>query len=285
MMKEYDVEFTNSYIEDLNLFEKINMLEKTLVLEVNNDIKFPIKMIKVYNLDGELVTMLGDFMKLNVPCLLSEDQEKVTEVMKRQNNRLNSGISYEKVAELAQNNKFFKNALSMYHASFSVSDHNVGFTLLVISLESLLGLSTYSKPEKCECCKQLKYAITSTISQNVSTILMDQDDSIKRKMKTLYGARSNFVHKGIEIKKQEEQEMQEYVRKVLLMYWCVSMHQTTYNHKDIIEEILSAEYKENLMYQSFLTGLDNTSFDEKRTKMLKDIFFKILENSKVTKDE
>ena len=48
--KEYDVEFTNSYIEDLNLFEKINMLEKTLVLEVNNDIKFPIKMIKVYNL-------------------------------------------------------------------------------------------------------------------------------------------------------------------------------------------------------------------------------------------
>ena len=38
-------------------------------------------MIKVYNLDGELVTMLGDFMKLNVPCLLSEDQEKVIEVI------------------------------------------------------------------------------------------------------------------------------------------------------------------------------------------------------------
>lgn len=283
--KEYDVEFTNSYIEDLNLFEKVNMLEKTLVLEVNNDIKFPIKMVKVYNLDGELVTILGDFMKLNVPCLLSEDQEKVFEVMKRQNNRLNSGISYEKVAELAQNNKFFKNALSMYHASFSVSDHNVGFTLLVISLESLLGLSTYSKPERCECCNQIKFAITSTISQNVSTILMDQDGVIENRMKKLYRVRSKFVHEGIEIKKQEEQEMQEYVRKVLLMYWFVSMHQTTYNHKDIIKEIQSAEYKENLMYQSFLTKLDNTSFDEKRTKMLKDIFLKILENSKVTKDE
>lgn len=114
---------------------------------------------------------------------------------------------------------------------------------------------------------------------------MDQDDFIERRMKKLYGARSDFVHKGIEIKKQEEQEMQEYVRKVLLMYWCVSMHQTTYNHKDIIKEILSAEYKENSMYQSFLTGLDNTSFDKKRTKMLKDIFLRILENSKVTKDE
>ena len=47
---------------------------------------------------------------------------------------------------------------------------------------------------------------------------MDQDNSIEKKMKKLYGVRSDFVHKGIEIKKQEEQEMQEYVRKVLLMY-------------------------------------------------------------------
>lgn len=283
--KEFDVEFTNSYIESLNLFEKVNMLEKAIVLEVNNDIKFPIKMLKVYNLEGELVTILGNFMKLNVPCLLSKDQKRTLEVMKRQNNRLNSVISYEKVTELAQNNKFFKNALSMYHASFSVSDHNVGFTLLVIALESLLSLSTYSKPKKCECCGQIKYAITSTISQNVSIILMDQDDVIKRRIKKLYNVRSKFVHEGIEIRKQDEQEMQEYVRKVLLMYWYVSMHQKTYNHKDIIKEIQSAEYKENLMYQSFLMQLENTSFDEKRTKMLKDIFLKILENSNVIMDE
>ena len=199
--KEFDIEFTNSYIESLNLFEKVNMLEKAIVLEVNNDIKFPIKMIKVYNLEGKFVTILGEFMKLNVPCLLSENQEKNLEVMKRQSNRLNSGISYKKVIELAQHNKFFKNALSMYHASFSVSDHNVGFTLLVISLESLLGLNTYSKPEKCRCCGQLKYAVTSTISQNVSIILMDQDDTIKRKIKKLYNVRSKFVHNGTEIKK------------------------------------------------------------------------------------
>lgn len=277
--KEYDVAFTNHYINSLKLFEPIEMLEKTMVMEVNNDIKFPIKMVKVYDLDENLVTFCVNFMKLNVPSLLSNNQEHVLEVMKRQNNRLSSGISYEKVTELAQNNKFFKNALSMYHASFSVSDHNVGFTLLVISLESLLGLGTYSKPEKCKCCGQPKYAITSTISQNVSTILMDKDDTIKRRIKKLYDVRSKFVHKGTEIKKQDEQEMQEYVRKVLLMYWCVSMYKTTYDHEEIIKEIQSPEYKENLMYQSFLTGLDNTSFDEKRAKMLKDIFLRILENS------
>lgn len=87
------------------------------------------------------------------------------------------------------------------------------------------------------------------------------------------------------LKKQDEQQMQEYVRKVLLMYWYVSLYKTTYNHEDIIKEIQSAKYKENLMYQSFLTGLDNTPFGEKRTKMLKDIFLRILENSKFIKDE
>lgn len=283
--EEYDLDFTNQYIESLNLFDAVDMIEKTMVLEVNNDIKFPIKLMKVYDFDGNIVTLLADFMKLNVPCLISNDQKQAMEVMTRQNNRLSSGIFYEKVAELADNNKFFKNALSMYYSSFSVSDHNVGFTLLVISLESLLGLGTYSKPEKCECCGQTKYAITSTISQNVSIILMDQNDTIKHRIKKLYDARSKFVHKGKAIEKHDEQEMQEYVRKVLLMYWCVSMYKTTYKHEDIIKEIQSAEYKENLMYQSFLTGLDNTSFEEKHTKMLKDILLRILENSKVTREE
>lgn len=283
--EEYDVDFTNYYINSLELFEPVEVLEKTMVMEVNNDIKFPIKIVRVYDLEGNFVTFHADFMKLNVPSLLSNNQENVLEVIKKQNNRLNSGISYEKVTELARNNKFFTNALSMYHASFSVSDHNVGFTLLVISLEALLGLGTYSKPEKCKCCGQSKYAITSTISQNVSIILMDQDGTIESRIKKLYDVRSKFVHNGTEVRKQDEQEMREYVRKVLLMYWYVSVYQTTYNHKKIIKEIHSAEYKENIMYQYFLTGLDNMSFDEKRTKILKDTFLRILENSKVTKEE
>lgn len=283
--EEYDRDFTNEYIESLHLFDVIDMIEKNMVLEVNNDIKFPVKMIKVYDFEGNMVALLGDFIELNVPCLISNDEKQTLDVITRQNNRLSSGISYEKVTELADHNKYFKNALSMYYSSFSVSDHNVGFTLLIISLESLLSLGTYSKPEKCKCCGQLKYAITSTISQNVSIILMDQDDTIKRRIKKLYDARSKFVHNGTEVKKQDKQELQEYVRKVLLMYWCASMYKTTYDHEDIIKEIQSADYKENLIYQSFLTGLDNMSFEEKHTKMLKDIFSKILESSKVIKDE
>ena len=273
--EEYDVEFTVGHLESLHVFDVVESLEKAMVLEVNNDIKFPVKMVKAYDGEGNYVTFLADFIKLNVPSLLSNDQTQTIEVMKRQENRLNSEISYESITKLANKNKYFKNALTMYHASFSVSDHNVGFTLLVIALESLLGLSTYAKVEKCDECGQQKFLITSTISQNVSLILMDQDDTIKKRIKKLYSVRSKFVHNGIEIAKQDEQEMQEYVRKVLLMYWFISMYKTTCDHKIIISEIRSAEYKENLIYQNFLIGLDNTSFEEKRTTMLKDTLLRI----------
>ena len=273
--KEYDVAFTAELLEALNLFDAVHALEKTMVLEVNNDIKFPIKMIKAYDEKGNFVTLIANFMKLNVSSLLSTDHAKTLEVMKRQNNRLSSGIDYNKVADLASNNKFFKNALSMYHTSFSVSDHNAGFTLLIIALEALLGLSTYANPETCESCNQKKYAITATISQNVSLMLMDKDDTILNRIKKLYGVRSKFVHNGIEIAERDEQELQEYVRKVLLMYWCISMTKSTHTHKDIVAELQSDEYKGNLIYQTFLTGLDNTSFEEKRAKMLQNIFLQI----------
>ena len=270
-VKEYDVGFTNKFLEKLNLFELIENLEKTMILEVNNDIKFPAKVVKVYDLDGNFVTMFADFMRLNVPCLISNDSTKVLEAMKRQNNRLNFGVTYDKVIELSNNNKCFKNALSMYHSSFDVSDHQVGFTLLVIALESLLGLSTYEKVERCEMCNQDKHKVTTTISQNVSLILMDKDDTIKDRMKKLYNVRSRFVHDGKEVLKQEEQEIQEYVRKVLLMYWFVSMNKSTYEHTKIITEMQSIQYRDNMLYKCFLTGLDNTSFKEKHDKMLSDI--------------
>ena len=72
--KEYDVPFTNHYLESLNLFDDIDALEKTMVLEVNNDIKFPVKMVKAYNSEEKMITSMANYMKLNVPSLLSNDQ-------------------------------------------------------------------------------------------------------------------------------------------------------------------------------------------------------------------
>ena len=279
--KEYDVEFTNQYLQSLELFDNIEKFERAMVLEINNDIKFPIKIIRAYKPSGEFVTMIGDFMKLNVPCLISNDQKQALEVMKRQNNRLNSGIAYEKAMELAQKNPYFNNALTMYHSSFSVSDYMVGFVLLVTALESLLSLSTYAKTEQCSECGQTKYKIRATVSENVSILLMDEDEKIKREIKKLYDKRSQFLHCGVRgITQNDEQVMQEYVRKVLLMYWCVSMGKNSNEHDVIMTEILLQKFKDNFMYKNFLTGLDNTSFDEKRIKIIKDTLLHIFEKIK-----
>ena len=63
-------------------------------------------------------------------------------------------ISYERIQNLSSNNNYFRNALSMYYSFFYVSDYQVSFVLLMISLKTLLGLDTYGKPETCTCCNQ-----------------------------------------------------------------------------------------------------------------------------------
>lgn len=284
--KEYDAATTNRYLEALNLFDAVASLEKSMVLEINNDIKFPITLIKAYDPNGKLVTLLGDFKKLNIPSLLTNDQVQALEKMKRQSNRLNSEISYEGIAKLAAQNNHFKNALAMYHSSFSVSDYKVGFVLLITALEALVSLSTYAKVEQCKTCDQKLYTIRKSVSENVGAILLDQDGAICRRMKKLYDKRSKFLHEGIQdISVQEEQEMQEYVRKVLLMYWCVSMCKGTYVHKDIMNEIKSEGYKKCILYQNFLTMFDNSTFEEKKTKMLRDALVRVLCHNKLSDAE
>lgn len=271
--QEYNVDFTNKFLQDLDLFAPVCELEKAIVLEVNNDIKFPVKMVKAYDENDHFITVLADIMRLNVPVLIGCDQNHILEAIKRQKNRLNSGFSYEKIEELASNNVFFKNALSMYHSSFSISDHQVGFTLLIVSLESLLGLDTYGKPETCSSCGQKKYKIAATISENVSFILMDSDESIKKRMKKFYTMRSKFVHAGKAIEKTAEQELQEYVRKVLLMYWYASMYKSTFDHKELMGYLRSEEYRDNVITQAFLTALSNSSFEDKRKQIIENIIF------------
>lgn len=262
--EEYDKKFTSEYLYKLDLFQYVEDFEKKIILEINNDIKFPVTIIKAYNQNEEEIAKLGNFMRLNLPSLIGNDLKKIKEVITRQNNRLNSGFDFEKIQELINKNKYFKNSLEMYYSSFSVSDHHVGYALLITSLESLLSAATYSIPKHCEKCGQPMYKIRSSVSDNTSAILMDTDGTIGKEIKRLYDKRSSFIHNGNRcISKEDELTMQEYVRKILLMYWYVSLVKQTMDHKQIIREIQSPNYKHNIMYSTFLIGLKNLSYTEK----------------------
>lgn len=74
-----------------------------------------------------------------------------------------------------------------------------------------------------------------------------------------------FEEKFKKIERNDEQELREYVRKVLLMYWNASIYKSTYNHKEIVAFFQSEEYKTDIMIRMFFsTMLSDLSFVDKR---------------------
>ena len=66
---------------------------------------------------------------------------------------------------------------------------------------------------------------------------------------------------------------EEYVRKVLLMYWYASMYKSTFDHKELMGYLRSEEYRDNVITQAFLTALSNSSFEDKRKQIIENIIF------------
>lgn len=280
---ELNVEDNKSVIEEIkkiDLIENVRQMEKELTLTINNCIKFPVIMIYVYDLEDKLITILGDIIKINIPSLLAYDKDAQFEKITRQNNRISNFTSQESINKLVEKNLLFKRALSFYYESFSVCDEKNGFILLTSSLETLLNKDTYEKIFSCEKCGQNVYKISDTVSTNVSKILFD--DNLKSEFKKLYGKRSKYLHgKKVEITKFDEQYMQEIVRKVLLMYWFVSVNKCINNHKKIMAEILSNEYKNSIIYKPYFMALNNSNFSTTRVDILKYISEIILNSNNI----
>lgn len=259
-----------------DLLKEPRDLEKYLVLNVNNSIMFPIIIMKLFDMDDNLITRSMSFAKLNVPSLIGQNINLINEKMTRQNFRLNSGFSYESLIGLRNNNSYFDRALSLYYSSFSVNDEKIGFVLLITALETLLNLSTYAKVKKCEKCSQKIYQISETVATNVNLLLMDKTGKIKEIIKKNYNKRSKYLHgTKVEITTEDEQKLQEYVRKVLLMYWFISTAKKTFVHKEIVNEFQLETYNTKFEYSTFLTTLNNTSFEQKQSEILIQIFNEI----------
>ena len=80
----------------------------------------------------------------------------------------------------------------------------------------------------------------------------------------------------VKITNKDEQELQEYVRKVLLMYWFISSTKKTFIHEEIVNEFQSEIYDTKFEYCSFLTALNNVSFEQKQSEILIQIFTMVL---------
>ena len=102
--------------------------------------------------------------------------------------------------------------------------------------------------------------------------MLDNDESIKKKIKEFYKKRSGFVHAGEKIERNDEQELREYVLKVLPMYRNASIYKSTYNHKEIVAFFQSEEYKTDIVIRMFFsTMLSDLSFVDKREQIIENM--------------
>ena len=240
---EYEVPddlIDNKYeIQKLMLLEtekKIRFLEKKLRLLTGFGISLPIYKTTLYDSDKKLYTYVGN-INWQITNLTVDDY---TLKMKRLlSERLNSTLSDSTLQELEENNVRFKRALSFYNDSFVSFDIGVRFILLFSTLEALFNLDGED--------------ITNSVSKYTSKILFlpkNKAKSAKWKIITYYKARSDYIHGNecIDIDEEKEQNLREYVREVLLIYWNIS---TVYGIIDAseIKDLLDKTDTNNLALQ------------------------------------
>lgn len=223
-LTEYEVNDELSKDEIQRLFieeqsQKIGLLQEKIRLLTGLAITLPVVLTTIYK-DGEFYTYVGD-VAWTITDLKVSDYDNA---MKRDlQNRLHFYIADSTITELKEKNSRYKRALNFYNNSFNSLDIGVRFTLLFSSLEALFNITAEN--------------ITDEVSKFASKILFldkRKSNSSKWKIINYYDIRSRYIHgnDGFEITKEIEHNLREYVREILLIYWCVSM---TYNITDAQE--------------------------------------------------
>lgn len=190
--------------------EIINNLEKKLRLQFNLRIVFPNVKIYVYDNMNKLFGHIINNRTLPVGISLEDINLKDFELNSHQH------ISLESFSKLEKQNARFKRAMNYYYSSFDSEDISIRFILLFSSLEALLIRS--------------KISIWMNLASRVSKILRYIDNyeeqKIFERIKYLYDIRSKYIHgskKGI-ISKEDEEELRDYVRSTLIIYWGYSIN-------------------------------------------------------------
>lgn len=186
------------------------------MFKINNCIKFPVIKSKIYNQNNEKITQKIEFRKLNIPPFLMIDREMIKKKLENQK-RLAYAISPEEIKNTQKKFVRFNRALKFYYSAMSINDSATAFILLMSAIESLFNIKNGTK---CPTCEIIKYDVTKTVSEYVGKILNDTDGTIINNFKRLYKLRSDYIHgiKDVDITYEDEVELREYVRKIVLIY-------------------------------------------------------------------
>ena len=223
----------------------IMKLEKELRLITGISIGLPVFLTTIYNENKELLTYVGYYNNQSSTFHIWDYNEELKQVLTR---RLNFHVNSNSLSDLEKNNSRFERAYTLYNESFSPQNKNVQFALLFSSLESLFNIDSDN--------------ITNDISKYSSKIQFlnsKKEKSMIMKIVDYYDIRSKYIHGNIPrlVNDKNLFDLREIVRKVLLIYWFISISYKIYSSSDIIS-FLDIHDRNNLdlQVQLFVKSLD-----------------------------
>lgn len=210
--------------DNLNLLDIKDNLEKELKLITNINIVLPMGIVKYSSSDEDVGNIsFGMITKNSSNQNIFDYTDELKELL---SHRLSRGISIKSLYDLGENNSRFKRALTFYYDSFVPNDRNVRFILLFSSLEALFNLDRKEVTEK----------IASSTSKILFITEEEEEKEIYKKIKEYYNKRSFYIHGNNpkEITSEDEFYLRECVRKVILIYWQISLNENIRDPKKII---------------------------------------------------
>lgn len=246
----------------LDLVSIKNKLERELKLITNINIVLPMGVVKYHSSDEKIGTIeFGIASKNFSEMKVSNYTDDLKELL---SHRLSRGISIESLDELGEKNSRFKRALAFYYDSFAPSDRSIRFTLLFSSLEALFNLTGKKVIENI-----------AVLTSNILFVKEQEETESYKNIKGYYRKRSLYIHGNIpkEITDKDEFDLKEIVRKVILIYWQISLNRNIVKSEKIIQFI--RENNENdleIVLRLFIKYLEDKDYYELTKDMISIIF-------------
>ena len=198
-------EIENYIMNKTDVVRISNIFEKKLRLVFNIRVIFPIRIIKIYDINGEsyeTATLTKDFPGINWQYTSNQEIFEFNSHFK---------TSIEEFIKLEKKNVRFARAMNYFDSSFDSSSVSTRYTMLFSALEALLIRG--------------RTQVTEKLALRTSHILKCIDYSIEKEIygdiKKMYDIRSKYIHgsKKNAITIKDEEKLRKYVRETLIIYW------------------------------------------------------------------
>ena len=234
------------------LLNEIKTLERKIKLELNIPIAIHVACVELFDENYNLTNFYN--LLFDKPFWF-----RLNEVDNSFNNNSRFHLNFDLVNEL--DNERIKRALDFFYDSFDSSKIEIRYVLLFTSLESLFNLDG----------KDISKNISNYVAKIMTLFDVEKYDIIFSNMKNLYNIRSKYIHgnSGANITAENEKELREIVRKVLIFYYLIYTKKK-FSNKEMLSYLNNIE-KIELDERLVLKTLQAKDFAEQQLGLIEEL--------------